>query len=430
MPPLDEETVALIEAIIANPAMAKESIRISPDNPQFPRGLMHRNVFFSESRVADTITTYIKQIKLEESPRESDEERESHRQLWILDQIRCKDGSNEALFQRTLMMSLIARHSLIYETQPNSTRCLDFSVEEIWNCPPMPTRAYTKDGQFLTQPKPDLAVCFCREAVINNKLWYNMPAATIRLACYEKDTESAGERIFHFFTIEAKKAQMSPDDTVGKRQSLNNASQALHNMFEFFKDAGPNHEELFFNKVRFFSVVASTEGLTIRIHRATRGRADRSDMGLIMPDRPDYPLRFEHEEFARVEKRSFDRDTVFDTFERILVGYGVKKLRVLLSDAAEAIMEKLSEDPEGMKEREHRHFYRYEQTVLKPGSRKSATAASKTPSVANRSVDSLQTPTQTRDLTPMQIGSSFGSKRHRTQSEESGLGTYIRPRKK
>jgi hypothetical protein len=257
-----------------------------------------------------------------------------------------------------------------------------------------------------------------------------MPAATIRLACYEKETETAGERIFHFFTIEAKKAQMSPDDTVGKRQSLNNASQALHTMFEFFKDAGPKHEGLFFKEVRFFSVVASTEGLTIRIHRATRGPADRSDTGLIMPNRPDYPLRFEHEEFARVEKRSFDRDTVFETFERILVGYGVKKLRLLLSDAAEAIMEKLSEDPVGMKEREHRHFYRYQQTVIKPGSRKSATAASKTPSVANRSIDSLQTPAQARDLTPMQIGSSFGSKRQRTQSEESGLATYTRPRKK
>ena len=430
LPPLDAETVALIEAIIANPQMAKESIRISPDNAQFPRGLMHRNVFFSESPIADPVATWIKQLKLGESVRETDEERESHRQLWILDQIRCKDGSNEALFQRTVMMSLIARHSLIYETRPDTTGYLDFSVEEVWTCPPMPTRAYTKDGQFLTKPKPDLAVCFRREAVINNKLWYDMPAATMGLACYEKVSETAGERIFHFFTIEAKKAEMSPDDTVGKRQSLNNASQALHNMFEFFKDAGPKHEKLFFKEVRFFSVVASTEGLTIRIHRATKGRGDESDIGLIMPDRSDYPLRFEHEEFARVEKRGFDRDTVFETFERILVGYGVKKLRVLLSDAAKAIMAKLTGDPVGMKDRENRNFYRYNQTVIKPGSRKSTTAASKTPSVASRSVDDQQTPTQTRDLTPMQIGSSFGSKRHRTQSEESVLATYTRPRKR
>jgi hypothetical protein len=55
-----------------------------------------------------------------------------------------------------------------------------------------------------------------------------------------------------------------------------------------------------------------------------------------MPDKPNYPLRFEHEEFARVEKRGFDQDTVFATFERILVGYGVKKLLLLLSDAADA----------------------------------------------------------------------------------------------
>lgn len=81
-----------------------------------------------------------------------------------------------------------------------------------------------------------------------------MPKATKRLVCYENMSEIRRARGFHFFTIEAKKGLMSADDTVGKRQSLNNASQALHNMFEFFRDAGPQHEDIFFTKVRFFSV--------------------------------------------------------------------------------------------------------------------------------------------------------------------------------
>jgi hypothetical protein len=165
------------------------------------------------------------------------------------------------------MMSLIARHWFIYERgyQPTLSRfqcrrALELSTD----ADPSVLVGYT----YLTQPKPDLAVCFRRQALIPDYLWNKMPIATKRLACYENAGEIAETRVFHFFTIEAKKALRSADDTVGKRQGLNNASQALHNMFEFFRDAGQQHEDIFFTNVRFFSVVASTEGLTIRIHRA------------------------------------------------------------------------------------------------------------------------------------------------------------------
>jgi hypothetical protein len=161
-------------------------------------------------------------------------------------------------------MFLIARHCLIYrpyKIDGKGKRCLDFSVEEPWTCWPMPTRAYEKKINFLTQPKPDLAVGVVRDAIISDYLWNNMPESTQQLACYEKS-----ERIFHFCTIKAKKSFLSPDDIVARNQSLNNASQALYNMFEFFQDTGEDHTKKFFDHVRFFSVVVSTEGLTIRIH--------------------------------------------------------------------------------------------------------------------------------------------------------------------
>ena len=75
-------------------------------------------------------------------------------------------------------------------------------------------------------------------------------------------------------------------------QSLNNVNQALHNIFEFFKNAGLKHEEIFFNNVRFFSVAANNKGLLICIHWAIKIPENTESMLLIMPDQPNYCLKF------------------------------------------------------------------------------------------------------------------------------------------
>lgn len=344
---------------------------MKPAGEAFREGLKFRNVLLEESPNADPRAADILALALGESVPETDEERKSHEQLWMSDRAKCNGQTNEALFQRTLMMSLIARQVFIYDRDTASKSCLDFSVEETWTCPPMPTRAYQMNGRFLTQPKPDLAVCFRRKAVIPELLWYNLPRATSHLVCYESSGDCT-ERVFHFFTIEAKKATIGSGDSVGKCQSLNNASQALHNMYEFFKDAGPQHEDIFFAKVRFFSVVASNGGLTIRIHRATREIG--SDRGFIMRDRPDYPLRFEYQDILTIERSNFDRKIVLETFRKILIGYGATELRGLLSDAAKSLMEKLNDESEAAA-RQHPDFYRYGQTTITTGSRKPTPAA-------------------------------------------------------
>lgn len=456
LPPLDSEAAAVIDAIIADPDMAKDYTRTSPDHQKFPEGLTFRNVFLKESTTLDLRADHVLLLKTQEFVPETTGERDSHGKLWVMDRAKCNEGSNEALFQRTLMMSLIARHRLIYDRDATQPHCLDFSVEETWSCPPMPTRAYWMGDKFLTQPKPDLAVSFRRQALIPDYLWNEMPNATKRLACFERADEVGGTRIFHFFTIEAKKAMISTDDTVGKRQSLNNASQALHNMFEFFRDAGPQYEEKFFTEVRFFSVVASTEGLTTSIHRATREPADGTDQGFIMKDRPDYPLRFEYREFSRIQKDNFDRKTVLEMIEKILLGYGAGELFFLLRDAAKVVMENLSNDLEGVKLRQNSDFYRYGQTSVKPGSRIQTPALSRAQSIqnimsfnkpqswaamepasqalseTNRSVDMLRsrtaTPTQNRALKTTQA-SKEAVKRPRGESEDAVPARRTRRRK-
>lgn len=437
----------MIDAIIANPDMAKQYTRINPDSPNFPEGLNYRNVSLKESSTHDLQAVHVEHLVLKSSvtdthrgnddedilPKsfvtETEGEKELYGQLWTFDQIKCNEGSNEALFQRTLMMSLIARHSFIYGDAINR-RCLDFSVEEIWTCPPMPTRAYDRLARFLTQPKPDLAVCFRRETVIPDALWRSMPHSTRRLACCENMDDIQGNRVFHFFTIEAKKANISTNDNVGKRQSLNNASQALHNMFEFFRDAGKQHEDIFFEKVRFFSVVASTEGLSIRVHRAIKVPTDANSMCFVTKG---YPLEFEYREFSKIERdQNFDRRTVLKTFEKILIAYGADELQHLLRDAAKAIMEKLENDVEGIILREKDDFYRYGQTFMTPDSRKLTPAPSRTQSEANFSVDRLgsgtATPMRNQAATSLQSLSTEG-KRLRQRSEDNLPPWSTRPRR-
>src|SRR5436309_15357005 len=54
---------------------------------------------------------------------------------------------------------MINRNRLFYSRTPAALQRLDFSVEHLWTCPPMPSRAYRERSKFLTMPKSDLIVC-------------------------------------------------------------------------------------------------------------------------------------------------------------------------------------------------------------------------------------------------------------------------------
>ena len=87
--------------------------------------------------------------------------------------------------------------------------------------------------------------------------------------------------------------------------------------------------------MRFFSVVASTEGLTFRIHRTTRV-TEKADM---ITD--GYPLLFLYRVFKRLQFGiNCNRDAVLETLRPILLAYAEEALFRLLKAAAEAIREK------------------------------------------------------------------------------------------
>ena len=366
LPPLDDDLSKILAEIVENPNLAKSMVRISADSPEFEESLEARNVPVLLSEDVDSYADKIKLLKFNKW-HEPISEKNCHDLLWKLDQAKCHVTSSEALFQRTLMVHLIARHFLIYQRDPSKPQIFNFSVEEPWACPPMPTRAVagltdpTKaEHKFLSQPKPDLALCFNREAIIPEKLWRVLPRATRALACAE-NTHSSRMMVFHFLSIEAKAAAFRLDDTKARNQSLNNASQALFNMFAFFRDAGSKYEKLFYEKVRFFSVVAVREGMLVRVHRAIKIPDDELSNRLVIPEEDSYRLDFEYREYARITGiENYTRAKVFKILKPIMQ-YAGNELRVWLQSAAHDLAKKLDKDHEGFRARQLLGFYRYGQ---------------------------------------------------------------------
>lgn len=363
VPPLDEETIRIIEAIIKNPARAETMVGIGPGHMEFLTGLHDRNVLSEPSTHPDPRKEKIQSLSLEGFLQETPEQESSHEELWKSDIAKCEPGSSAALYQRTLMINLIARHCLIYQSDGSKEQIFDFSVEQPWGCLPMPSRllwdlpkGQESDAKLLTQPKPDLAVCFNREVVIADSMWGALPPPTKRLACFE-DSSANASRVFHFLAVEAKRPTLDLGFPQTLHQCLNSASQALHNMFEFFRDAGPEHERVFYDKVRFFSIEATIKGIIVRIHRAIRKPDDAHRYELIMPDRPEYRLEFEFREFQRISgPDGFSREKVLEVVRKILK-YATDDLLPMINAAASTLVERIHKDVALYHERRAVDFY-------------------------------------------------------------------------
>ena len=115
--------------------------RITAGGSKFKSGLENRNVNNDPSEDPDPRADEIISMNLQNFWQETEPQRQCYEELWKSDRVQCTTSSNEALFQRTLMISLIARHILIYRQIAGEEQVLHFSAEESWSCPPMPTKA-------------------------------------------------------------------------------------------------------------------------------------------------------------------------------------------------------------------------------------------------------------------------------------------------
>ncbi|KAI1310663.1 hypothetical protein F5Y03DRAFT_392109 [Xylaria venustula] len=350
LPPLDESTLQLLEQVLSDPNMGKTGGRINPSNVvEFQIGLEDRNVVLKPCH--DSYKQRIKSL-MHKAANETAPEKKRHKRAWELDLKKTKDDPLEPIFQRTIMMSMIDRHRFIYDRGHCQFPVLDFAVERIWNCPPVPSRAFLEeDPKLLTKPKSDLALAFRQYAIFGEDEWPELPNAMKHLFCYESPATGKEVRVFHFMTIESKNSGKSLDDTVALGQNLNNASHSLHNMYELFREAGEEHLRIFFDKVRFFSAVATSKGINIRVHRACLTRESRKTVqGESIDEAPlrrsivdGYPLQFVFDEFFEASASDFTRENIVNIFGKIMIGYAIGELWGYLKEAAKAVEAKCVE---------------------------------------------------------------------------------------
>ncbi|MCJ1279861.1 hypothetical protein MMC21_007685 [Puttea exsequens] len=430
LPPLNDEASKILTAIIDNPNLAKSMARINAsDSSHFRLGLESRNVSLSSAEGIDAYAEEIRSLKGDDW-HERTSEKECFDLLWNLDKEKCHVTSSEALFQRTLMIHLIARNLLIYPRNREDKQIFDFSIGEAWSCLPMPTRAVAGittptrlEQRFLCQPKPDLALCFNRRTVISEEIWWALPPATQALACVE-NKDASPNLVFPFLSIEAESAVHGLDDPRALRQSLNNASQALFNMYEFFRDAEGEKEKIFYEKVRFFSIVAGRGGILVRVHRAIKIPPDEFLTRLVIPEEDSYRLQFEYCEYARIMGIDhFERGKVLDILKPIMQ-YAMTELGKELKSAAESLAKKLDEKPEHFRVRQNLNFYRYGQPSPETAASSRRTSAAPSTDVSQKPVNGA---CRNAHLSPNRMqprGSNDGGKGETRAQKPSEVPTF------
>lgn len=358
LPPLSESTLEVLRQVLADPSMGSTAGRLVSDRDQ-QVGLNCRNVnwystpddFCKAHPLLQARTITILESEMDENKR------------WNDDLRKCKDDPQELVFQRTVMMSMVNRHRFIY----GEDGVLDFAVERPWSCLPMPTRALRKPGgKYLPMPRPDIAIAFRTTALMDIGDYQNLPDPLWTLVCYEGETNAHQLRAFHFLIIESKNAHKSVFDPGSLCQVLNSASQSLHNMYEFFNEAGPKHLTRFFNEVRVFTAVSTTEGIIIRVHRAclTRDFRKKAPLRQDCPSTapkvsilPDYPLQFEYDIYFKAHATDFTHELVSAALETIMIKYGAGILLGLLKDAAKDVVKKFA----NQEEHRSQHYYSHHQ---------------------------------------------------------------------
>ncbi|KAI0115735.1 hypothetical protein GGR51DRAFT_501932 [Nemania sp. FL0031] len=392
LPALDESTFNILEQVLSPFAISEIKEQLYKSNTDRTLGLDDRNVRSEPCSPPDPFLTEFHNMKsLQESSSSvnlvglHDEVKKYRLDEWRLDLEKAVVDQLDPTFQRTVMMSMLDRYRLIYSLKDENQSVLDFAIESTWNCPFMPTRALARKELerhcMLPRPKPDITVAFRLQSIVQDGARYVIPDATRRIMAYEGLSRHRAQRVFHFLMVDAKNAEKTSNDRDGQIQSLNSASQSLHCLYEFFNEADrrgvecnkpcctpgaatsesdtdsqgsfPTGEDTFvgrfFKEVRVFTAVLAGNYITIRVHRACPASPSPFPFPScegrppFMPSIiPDYPLQFEYNELATISGDEFSRERLVNTFEKIMVDYGIGQLRPLLQRAAETIATKFS----------------------------------------------------------------------------------------
>lgn len=238
---------------------------------------------------------------------------------WQRDMSKCK-VSNEAIFQRTIMMDIIERDELGDK--------LDYMCEVQWVADRMPRR---NKAVKLAQPKPDLAVAFKTASILPAGLDLTEIMSLGKLTgniFTEGMKKGEIDRSFYFLSIEVKGKGGHIGNNEAEYQNLNTAAQALHNIYLVMRKA--KQEEIFFNEVRFFSIVATAATFELRVHRPTRLR----ETAYI---EPEYGAKYSFDEVLTIGA-DYTKAMASTIVYNILFHYGVAKLFPILRRALDTVL--------------------------------------------------------------------------------------------
>lgn len=171
-------------------------------------------------------------------------------QFFQADLKRCL-ARNEAVLQRTIMIHIIDQYWL--------GEIFDWNCEGQWSQPIDSRLPPTKDDE-IPLPKPDLAISFKLQSFTRGEADSNPIPDDL-----ERTISPDGhKRCFSFLSMEVKKAEADLQDAY--MTNLNNASQALYNMYTWVVSTEENLDR-FFSTARVFSLVLNAQDLSVRIHR-------------------------------------------------------------------------------------------------------------------------------------------------------------------
>ncbi len=311
-------TVKFSKASSRKPQKRKD-YAVSYDSAAFTTTLQEHKISYLASK--DPNIAHYKSIiftgNLDSANSSNSLEREIKRRedaLWDLDMAKCL-RSNEARFQRTIMMAIVDRQELDEK--------LEFICEALWISERFPCKDCTPKLCKLPQAKPDTAFSFKAETLLPSDGFH---ADWERLKEFKSHIFPEGcqefqdERAFHFFLMEVKGKRGSLDNQKAQFQNLNTASQALYNIYYCMKRT--EDLETFFKEVRIFSAVASTEGLSIRVHWPVKLHHEQCF-------NKEYPIGFQFDELGRL-RGDYSRAQANSIVYNILHTYGVLKLHPIL----------------------------------------------------------------------------------------------------
>ena len=306
--------------------------RIKSENDQFDDGMRARNVELAVNKPRVENAEIRAQIVPSGNFDDNIEGGTHHiKDNWdpIMNTMRRK---NEMHFTMTIFFNLINMYKDFLEEGT-----FDHATDRKWERheePPSRDRMVTP-----ARPKPDIFIGFRVVAILTSSR-FNSLGKEYRSKMVPEKTEAGDKGVaFPFLIMEAKGPAAKLGGSPLLRQVVNDASNALYNLWGFFKRA--KRETEFFQHIRVFTIGGSHDRMTVRMHYAIK-EENQNDWVT-----HDYPLGYRYEELTNPSTDAEDcRPVIQNTLTNILE-YAEMKMLPHIKDSVQRVLEVLDQAKTG-----------------------------------------------------------------------------------